>query len=79
MRATALRYTEMAGELIVLREAVSSTTELLSGCSPSGTFQVEVTNELVVEFQWREGLCSWLEEHDGPTIWLRPHDVFRWN
>jgi hypothetical protein len=62
MQATALHHTEMAGELTMLQMAVSSAAELLPGCSPSGTFQVEVMNELVAKFQRQEELCSRLEE-----------------
>jgi hypothetical protein len=50
MRAVARHHTEMARELIMLCAAVSSTVELLPGCSPNGPFQVEVTNELVAKF-----------------------------
>jgi hypothetical protein len=45
--------------------AVCSTMELLPGHSPSGTFRVEVTNELVAEFHLWEELCLRLE---GPGM-----------
>jgi hypothetical protein len=47
----ALRHTEMAGELATLRVAMTSTAEFVLGCSPKDTFQVEVVNELIAEFQ----------------------------
>jgi hypothetical protein len=61
MRTAALHHTKMAGELTALRAAVSSATELVMRCLPNETSQVEVTNELVAKFWWREELCSWLE------------------
>jgi hypothetical protein len=50
MRLAALRHTEIAGELVVLQEAVSSATELVHGRSPSNTFHVKVVGELATEF-----------------------------
>jgi hypothetical protein len=47
----ALRHTEMAGELATLRVAMASTAEFVLGCSPKDTFQVDVVNELIAEFQ----------------------------
>jgi hypothetical protein len=61
MRVAALHHTEMAGELITLRVAVSPVAELVRGCSPNETSRVEVTNELVTKFWRREELCSQLE------------------
>jgi hypothetical protein len=58
----------MAEELTVLRAAVSHAMELLPRHSPSETFQAEVTNELVSEFQRREELSSRLE---GPSVRIR--------
>jgi hypothetical protein len=45
----------------MLRVVVSSTAELVLGCSPSETSQVEVTNDLVAKFRRWEELCSRLE------------------
>jgi hypothetical protein len=50
MLITDIHHTEMARELTVLREAVSSTAELALGHSPNETFRVEVVGELVAEF-----------------------------
>jgi hypothetical protein len=47
--ATALCHTEMARELTALQVVVSSTVELVLGCSPNETSRVEVTNELVAK------------------------------
>jgi hypothetical protein len=43
---------------------VSSTMELVLGCSPDDTLLVEVMDELVAEFQRLEELCSRLEHPD---------------
>jgi hypothetical protein len=61
MRATALHHAEVVGELATLWVAVSSAAELVLGCSPNETFQVEVMDELVAEFQRPEELSLWLE------------------
>jgi hypothetical protein len=61
MWASALHHTEMAGELAALWAAVSSTMELVVGCSPNETFRVEVANEMVAEFRRLEELCLQLE------------------
>jgi hypothetical protein len=50
LQLAALHHTEMAGELSVLRVAVSSSTESMLGCSPSDTFHVEVVGELAAKF-----------------------------
>jgi hypothetical protein len=47
MQATAIRHTEMAGELAMLRVVVTSIVELVLGCSPDETFWVEIIDELV--------------------------------
>jgi hypothetical protein len=67
MQFTTLRDTEMAGELTVLRAAVSSTVDLVLGRSPGETSQVEVVNELVAKFQRLEELSSRLE---GFGAWI---------
>jgi hypothetical protein len=41
----------MAGELVTLQATVSSTVEFMLGSLPDKTFQVEVVDELVVEFR----------------------------
>jgi hypothetical protein len=41
----------MARELATPRVVLSSATELVLGCSPDETFLVEITDELVTEFQ----------------------------
>jgi hypothetical protein len=51
MRAAAFPHTEMARELATPRVVLSSATELVLGCSPDETFLVEITDELVTEFQ----------------------------
>jgi hypothetical protein len=56
-----LCHTEVDGELSTLWAAVSSTVELVLGRSPDETFQVEVMDELVAEFQRLEELYSQLE------------------
>jgi hypothetical protein len=55
----------MVAELTTLQAAISSTAELVLGHSPNETFQMEVINELVVEFRRLEELCSRLE---GPSV-----------
>jgi hypothetical protein len=95
MWVAALCHTKMVEELAVLWAAVSSTAELVLGCSPNETSLVEVMNELVAKFQRWEELCSRFE---GPgtsicdlllglppsqarwaTIWLRSLDGLRQN
>jgi hypothetical protein len=61
MWATALRNTEMGGDLAVLRAVVSSTVESVLGRSSDETFRVEVMGELAVEFWKQEEQRSWLE------------------
>jgi hypothetical protein len=61
MWAAAIHHIEMAGELAALQTAVTSVMELMLGCSPDETFQVEITDELVTQFRKLEELCSWLE------------------
>jgi hypothetical protein len=56
-----LRHTEMAEELVTLQATVSSTVEFMLGSLPDKTFQVEVVDELVVEF-WK------VEERLGERI-----------
>jgi hypothetical protein len=51
MQITALHHTEMVGELATLWAVVSSAMELALGRSLDKTFQVEVVDELVAEFQ----------------------------
>jgi hypothetical protein len=41
----------MARELATPRVVLSSAMELVLGCSPDETFLVEITDELVTEFQ----------------------------
>jgi hypothetical protein len=59
--ATNIRHAGVVGELTVLRAAVSSTVELVLGCSPSETSRLEVMNELTTKFWELEELCSWLK------------------
>jgi hypothetical protein len=61
MRHVALHHTLMAGELVTLRAAVSSTPESALGCSPDDTFCVEVVGALVAKFQKLEERCSRFE------------------
>jgi hypothetical protein len=49
MQIVALHHTEMARELAMLRSAVSLTVEFMLGCSPDGTFWVEVMDEPVAK------------------------------
>jgi hypothetical protein len=51
MRITALRHTEMIGELAMLQTTVSSTVEFALGRSPDETFWVKVVDELVAKFR----------------------------
>jgi hypothetical protein len=71
MRLAALRHTEMAGELAMLRATVSTVMESVLGHSPSDTFCVEVASELATKFQKMEYRCSRLER---PTA--RIYDLF---
>jgi hypothetical protein len=50
MLLVALHHTEMVKELAVLRAVVSSTAELVLGCSPDDTSHVEVVGEVATEF-----------------------------
>jgi hypothetical protein len=50
MRAAALCHTGVVGELTALRAAGFSTAELVLGCLPDETSQVEVMNELTTKF-----------------------------
>jgi hypothetical protein len=50
MQAAPLRQTKMVRELTAREAAVSSTSELVLGCSPNETSRVEVMNELVAKF-----------------------------
>jgi hypothetical protein len=61
MLLTALRHTEMAGELASLWAAVSSVVESVLGGSPNDTFHMEVVGELAAEFLKLEERHSWLE------------------
>jgi hypothetical protein len=61
MWATAIHHIEMVGELATLRVIVTSAVELVLGHWPDETFQVEIANELVDQFQKLKELCSWLE------------------
>jgi hypothetical protein len=61
MCTAALHHTEMAGEHTMLRVARSPTTELVLGRLPDETFQVQVMDELVSEFQRLEELWPRLE------------------
>jgi hypothetical protein len=82
----ALHHTAMAGALTALRAAVSSTVELVLGCSPNDTFCMEVVGVLVAEFQKLEERCSRLERPvvricnlllDPPPGQTRPPDSLR--
>jgi hypothetical protein len=44
----------MAGEFHTLQAVVSSAVEFTLGRSPNETFQVEIVDEVIVEF-WRQG------------------------
>jgi hypothetical protein len=50
MWIAALHHTEMAGELVALRAAVSYAVEFALGRSPDETFRVEVVDDLVAKF-----------------------------
>jgi hypothetical protein len=65
MRLAALRHTEMARELTMLRAVVSSAVESVLGHSLDKIFHVEVVGELVAEFQRLEERHSRLER---PTM-----------
>jgi hypothetical protein len=52
IQIVALRHAEMAKELATLQVAVSSTTEIVFGCSPTEALRVEVEDELVAKF-WK--------------------------
>jgi hypothetical protein len=58
MQAAALNYAGAVRELITLRAAMSSATELVLGRSPGETSRVEVMNELTAKFQELEELSS---------------------
>jgi hypothetical protein len=64
MRVAALRHTGVVGELNVLWATVSSTMELMLGCSPDETSRVDVMNKLTAKFWRLEELCSRLEWPD---------------
>jgi hypothetical protein len=51
----------VVGELATLWVAVSSTTELVLGCSLDEIFRVKVMDKLVAEFQRLKKLCLQLE------------------
>jgi hypothetical protein len=61
LQIATLPHTNMAGELAALWTAVSSTVEFMLRCLPDETFQMEVMDELVANFQKPEERCSWLE------------------
>jgi hypothetical protein len=61
MWVAALRHTETAGDLAALQVVVSTVMELALGRSLDKTFQVEVVDELVIEFLKLEEQCLWLE------------------
>jgi hypothetical protein len=65
MQLAALRHTEMARELSVIRAAESSVTELALRWSPNDTIRMEVVGELIAEFQKLKEQCPWLER---PTM-----------
>jgi hypothetical protein len=50
IRIVALRHAEMTKELATLWVVVSSTTEIVFGCSPTEALRVEVEDELVAKF-----------------------------
>jgi hypothetical protein len=50
MRAAALHHTGVVGELTMLCAAMSSATELVFRCSPSGSSRLEVMSELIAKF-----------------------------
>jgi hypothetical protein len=61
MWVAALHHAKVVGELAALWVAVSSTTELVLGCSLDEIFRVKVMDKLVAEFQRLEKLCLQLE------------------
>jgi hypothetical protein len=61
MRVASLCHAGVVGELTALRAAVSSTLELVLGCSPGEISRVEVVSELTAKFQKLEELCPQLE------------------
>jgi hypothetical protein len=61
MWVAALRHTETAGDLASLQVVVSTVMELALGRSLDKTFQVEVVDELVIEFLKLEEQRPWLE------------------
>jgi hypothetical protein len=65
MRAATLHHAGVVGELTALLAAVSFATELVLGCSPRETSQVEGMNVLITKLQGLEELCSQLE---GPCV-----------
>jgi hypothetical protein len=64
MWSAAIHHIEMAGELVALRATVTSATELVLGRPPDETVWVEITDELVAQFQKLEDQYSWLEWPD---------------
>jgi hypothetical protein len=62
MQIPTLHHTEIAEQLAVLREVVSSTTEFMNRHSPTKVLQVEVVDELVAVFQKQEEWHSCLEK-----------------
>jgi hypothetical protein len=62
-RIAALCHTKMARDPASLQVVVSSTVELVLGCSCDETFWVEVVGELLAKFWKLEERCSWLEHH----------------
>jgi hypothetical protein len=58
MQATALRHGGVVGDLTALQAAVSSTVDLVLGCSLDQTSSVEVMNELTSKLWRLEKLCS---------------------
>jgi hypothetical protein len=77
MWATALHHTKIARELTMLRVAVSSAVELVVVRPPNEASGMDVTNELVAEFQKLEELCSRLKGHAariGKLLLTQPPD-----
>jgi hypothetical protein len=54
MQIAALHHAKMAKQLVMLWAAVASAMEFVLVCSPTQTFQVEVVDDLVAEFQKQE-------------------------
>jgi hypothetical protein len=67
MGIAALHQVRVAEEVAIIRVAVSSTAELVLGCSTGKTSETKVISELAGQFLRLEELCSWLEEF-GMTI-----------